>query len=499
VACAGYLGQTIWPVNLAVPYPVPESLPAWKAVAAVLLLAGILAAAVLLRRRCPYLLVGWLWYLGMLVPVLGLVRVGVQLTADRFTYLPQIGIYIAVVWAIAEIAGPRPAARLIAALAAAGFLAALAVCAWRQTAHWSDSETLWDHTLACTTRNYVAHSNLGVVFAGRGQVDQAIAQYEQALKIKSNYAHAHNNLGLALAGRHQVGKAIDHYHEALAANWDFAEAHNNLGLALAGLGQTDEAITHYREALRINPDYPDVHSNLGLALAGLGQVDQAVAHYRKALEIEPGFVEAHCNLGVALARRGQLDQAVAHWQRALDIKPRCVEAHRNLGDALAGRGHLDQAIAHWQKALEIKPDFTEVHNNLGSVLVGRGQTDSAIAHFEKVLEINPNDAIACNNLACIRATHPDPRFRDGTQAVNLARRAVAATRNDAWALDTLAAAYAEVGRFAEAIETAEQALKVAGNQGKTALADALRARIKLYRAGSPYRVTPPPAQSQRGK
>ncbi|MGA2255165.1 MAG: tetratricopeptide repeat protein [Thermoguttaceae bacterium] len=320
VAYVAYLGKMLYPAGLAALYPFPKAPPpVWEVLAAATVLLAISTAVFVARRKCPCLLFGWLWYLGTLLPVSGLVQVGNQAMADRYTYLTQIGLYMALAWGAAQAAASRPSCRWPFAAVSALVAAGLMVCAWQQTRHWRDSQTLWTHTLACTPQNQVAHCDLGNALVRRGQVVEAIEHYKRALEIKPNFAEAHCDLGNALVGRGQVDEAIGHYRRALEIRPDYFEAHNNLGLALAGRGQVDEAIILYRKALKIEPDYVEAHNNLGNALAGSGQVDEAIAHYRRALEIKPDFAEANYNLGLILAHRGQVDEAIEHYQKALGL------------------------------------------------------------------------------------------------------------------------------------------------------------------------------------
>jgi tetratricopeptide (TPR) repeat protein len=386
VAYVAYLGNMLYPVGLAVLHPAPKGPPpAWETVAAAAVLLAISTAALVLRRKCPYLLVGWLWYLGTLVPVIGLVQAGNEGMADRFTYLPQIGLAMALAWGGVQVAGAWPARRWALAAVAGLVVAGLMGCAWQQTRYWRDSETLWRRTLDCIPQNPMAHNNLGNALAARGRVDKAIFHYRKALELNPDYAEAHNNLGLALAGRGEVDAAIDQYRQALELNPDIAEAHCNLGNALAGRGQVDGAIDQYRKALKANPDYLEAHFKLGLALAGRGQVDEAIGHYRRALEINPDSAKVHDNLGVALAVQGLVEEAIDQYREALKIQPDDAEAHCNLGSALAGRGEVDEAIDQYRQALEINPDHAIAHYNLGLALAGRGQVDEAIGHYRKAL------------------------------------------------------------------------------------------------------------------
>ena len=355
-----YLGQFFCPLGLAVLYPrLDLDLPLWKVFGAVLVLMAITVAVVLWRRRCPYLLIGWFWYLGMLVPVIGLVQVGCAAVADRFTYLPQIGLCIALVWGVADLCRSWAYRHSVCGISGTLVLAILLGCAWRQTSFWCDSETLWTHALACTSQKYAAHNNLGNALANRRRFDEAMAQYQKALEVKPSDAETHNNLGVALAGRGQFHAALSHYRRAVEINPNFAEARNNLGFILARLGRFQEAPICYRQALTTRPNFSEVRGNLGIALAALGQFDEAIAQYQQALEIKPRYAEVHNNLGLALQARGRMDEAMTHFQQALAIKADFVQAHYNLGSAFAAQGRFDEAMAHYRKAL----DFATHDNN----------------------------------------------------------------------------------------------------------------------------------------
>ena len=259
----------------------------------------------------------------------------------------------------------------------------------------------------------------------------------------------------------------------------------------------DEAVAHLEKALEIRPGYATAHHILGLALAARGQMDDAAAQYRVALELNPDYVEVHNNLGLALAARGQVEEAIAHYQKALELKPDYVEAHNNLGNVLAERGQFDEAMAHFQKALEIQPDCADASYNLSLARSQRQAVMDSLARRREQLRLHPDDLALVNDTAWILATDPNASVRNGAEAVELAQRAVQLCGGREPAIvSTLAAAYAEAGRFAEAVQAARQALKLASSQGNAALAHALRARIKLYETGSPYRDLQPPALPQ---
>jgi tetratricopeptide (TPR) repeat protein len=423
----------------------------WQVIGASLLLIALTAGAWAVRRRQPYLLVSWLWYVGMLVPVSGIVQVGMQAYADRFTYLPQIGLCLAATWAAADWAGERRLRRMAMAAVAVAVLSMFVVTASRQTSYWRDSITLWTHALACAQDNALTRFTLGDALGQQGRTGEAMAQYREALRLNPDYANAHNNLGLALAQQGQLDQAIVEYREALRTNPDDVDVHNNLGLALARQGRAADAIVEYREALRINPDAIDAHNNLGDSLAHQGKMAEAIAEYREALRIEPAFAEAHYNLGAALARQGQ----------------------------------IEQAIAEYREALRINPDYADAHNNLGLILARQGQFGEAIAHVDKALQLQPSSLSHQNNLAWMLATAPEPSLRNGPRALALAMKANQATGgSNPNVIQTLAAAYAEAGQFADAVRTVLQALAMA--EANTAQADELRRELKLYQTGRPF-------------
>ena len=353
VAYVVYIRQMFWPARLAVFYPHPENrLPVWEISLAFIVLVGITAAAFVFRKKAPYLMTGWLWYLGMLVPVIGLVQVGWQGHADRYTYLPQIGLYIAATWAVTDLSRSWHFQRMAVGAAALVVVGALSWRAWLQTSYWRDSETLFTHALAVTSNNDVALNNVGIIFLDKGQLDDAISKL--------------------------------------------------------------------RAAIDLRPENGPAHDNLAKALLKKGQVAEAMVHYRKFLEIEPDNVEARNTLGTALIQQG----------------------------------HVKEAIDQWQDALARQPD-------------------------------NGN---AASNLAWVFATCPEDSIRDGARAVELGEKALRISGGKIPMIHrVLAAAYAESGRFADAIETAQRGAELATTQGNPGLAAELESNIALYQSGRPLR------------
>jgi tetratricopeptide (TPR) repeat protein len=315
-----YLAQMFWPHGLAVLYPYPtHALPPAEVAGAGALLALISAAVFLWRDRRPWLLVGWLWYLVMLLPVIGLVQVGQQAHADRYTYLPQIGLFILLAWGAVDVSRgwrwQRPVLRTAAGLALAGLMVAACI----QTAHWKDGVSLWTHTLACTSANETAHNNLGLALADQGQLDDAIQHYEIALKLKPDYADAQNNLGNALVTQGKPADAIPHYQRALQINPHFAKAQCDLGVALASEDKGAEALAAFEHAVQLDPDFVDGQYNLGLALMMQERWPEALTHLQRAVQLKPDYAVARLNLGVALHHEGHPDEAIAEVQQAFNL------------------------------------------------------------------------------------------------------------------------------------------------------------------------------------
>jgi len=400
-----YLGQLFFPVGLTVFYPHPGfGLSVWKVAGALLILTGISVGAVYARRRHPYILVGWLWYVGMLVPVIGLVQTGSHARADRFTYLPQIGLLIAIVWGVAHLTRSWSHRSWGTGIVSALIILVLMGCAWRQTSFWRDAETLWTHTLANTSRNVVAYNGLGFFYFGQGRMDEAAREFQKALEIQPMYTEARYHLGLALASQGRVEEAIGEFQKVLAIQPTYAEVHNGLGNAFVNRGRIGEAIQQYQEAIQNKPEIVAARNNLGAALVSLGRIDEAMMQYKEALEIQPYFVDARINLGNLLMRRGQINAAIENYQKALAVAPMNAEAHCGMGVALVRRGQLDEGISHYREALKIKPDFVEAQINLGAALASRGEVDEAIEYYRKAIQGNPNSVIAYNNLGVALAS-----------------------------------------------------------------------------------------------
>jgi protein O-mannosyl-transferase len=393
-----YLGKLFWPTNMAVFYPHPGHWPLQEMLFAG---GGLLATSALLfarRRRTPYLLVGWLWFCGTLVPVIGLVQVGSHSMADRYTYLPSLGVFILAIWGADELTRRWHYGRVALSLTGAAAIILCLVLTRQQLGYWQESETLFRHALEVTENNEIAHKAFGDALDKRGQTDEAISHYREALRLKPGYADAHNNLGIVLVKKGQIDEAISQYEEALRRNPNDANACYNLGNALGKKGQTDGAISQYQAAIRLNPDHALAHYNLGITLGRTGQTDAAIGQFQEAIRLKPDHALAHFNLGVALGKKGQLDTTISQLQEAIRLKPDYAEAHNNLGTALDKQGRTDEAIRQYQEAIRLKPDYGGACYNLGLTLVRTGRIDEAIQQYQEAIRLMPGYAEAHYNL-----------------------------------------------------------------------------------------------------
>jgi Tfp pilus assembly protein PilF len=299
----GYIGMIVWPENLAVLYPYPSMLPPWEVTGAVVFLGLTTFLIIRTVKRYPYLATGWLWYLGTLVPVIGLVQVGVQAMADRYTYVPLIGVSIMVAWGVPELSKKWRYRNAALAAVAVITLTIFSLVTWKQVGYWQNSTTLFKHTLEKTTDNPIILDNMVNVLMGEGRFDDAIALYAEAVRINPNLADSYNNMGLVLIKRGSADEAIPNFLKAIRINPNHAAAHYTLATVLASQGKLHEAIYHFRESVRIKPDYEQAHNNLGNALLLENRIDEAIASYREALRLNPDFTMAENNLKIALAQQ----------------------------------------------------------------------------------------------------------------------------------------------------------------------------------------------------
>jgi protein O-mannosyl-transferase len=455
VAYVRYLEMAVWPQRLAVFYPHPHgNLPAWQVGGALLLLTAVTLLALRGARRYPYAPVGWLWYLGTLVPVIGLVQVGEQALADRYTYVPFIGLFLAAVWGANDLLAAWGVRRAVAGVLAGAVLLLLTVATYQQVRVWHDRQTLWEHALEVTEDNYLAHNHVGIMLTEKGRLDAALAHFQEGVRIHPRSALSHNNLALVL-GRQ---------------------------------GHEEEALEHFREAVRLNPRYAEAHYNLGIALLGQGKLEEAAEQLAAAVEMDPAYGEAHNNLGIALAGQGRNDEARLHFATAVQLNPQNAEALNNLGRAFENEGAWPQAVECYRKAVRLRPGAIVFRCNLAYALHEAGRSEEAAAAYRDALQLVPDWPQTVARQAWQLATAEDPRLRNAAEAVRLARQACQATEGQQpELLNTLAAAYAEAGCFAAAIQTARKALALATESDQRTLRDEIEQRLRLYEDSRPVR------------
>jgi tetratricopeptide (TPR) repeat protein len=329
-----YLEKLFWPTDLAVFFPAPGLWPMIQVFLAGVLMAGISVLLFIKRRRYPFLLMGWLWFCGTLVPVIGLAQSGEQAMADRFSYVPSLGVFILVIWGACELT--RHWRHQMIVLSVAGSVA-IVLCirfTQQQLGYWKDDETLFQHALEITENNYFAHKTLGNIYLKKGRSAEAISQLQKVIRLIPDNADAHDNLGTAYLKKGQMDEAINQFQEAIRLKPDNVKFHNNLGTVLLKRGQTDEAISQFQEAIRLKPDYADAHYNLGNTLLKKDQITEAISQYQEVIRLKPDDADAHNNLGTAFGMRGRIDEAISQFQEAIRLKPDYTAAQNNLDRAL---------------------------------------------------------------------------------------------------------------------------------------------------------------------
>jgi len=489
-----YLGKTFWPENLAFYYPFPTQWPTGQVLGAGLILVVITILAVRQWRKLPYLAVGWFLFVGTLFPVLGLVHLGRHSMADRYMYLPMIGIAIMTGWGAAHLQERFHVKRLGLLLSSISVILCCAILSSVQLRCWQNSVLLCEHALAVTTGSSVVHNNLGAALLAKGQTNSALAHFSAALAIDPNESAAYCNVGNVLLGEGKLDEAAAQYQTGLKLNRVDSELNHNLGLCLLRQGKFYEAIPYFSTALQFSPELADSYLGLGTALVGVGKFDEGITNYRAVLRLKPGSAAAHFQIGIALTKQGKDHEASGHYLAALRLQPESVAALVNLALSFDREGKKKEAITHLTKAVGLRPDDASLHFQLAAFLLQQGnRAEEGVREYREVLRTNPDSAIALNNLAWTLATHPDAKIRNGAEAVRLAERACELDRRQQPQLmGTLAAAYAEAGRFQEAISTAEQAVARATAASQKDVAAKDEELLQFYRAGKPFHENEPP-------
>ncbi len=368
VSCLRYISKTFWPVDLAVVYPYPHHWPILLLIVAILTLTFWTGLFLWRLRQNPYLSVGWFWFLGTLVPVIGVVQVGPQSMADRFTYVPGIGLFILVVWSLADFAAFRPSCRNVVITAGIAALAGCLVCTHLQLKYWQNSITLLRHAVAVTTDNYIAENFLGRALDEAGKNDLSLPLYMESVRIESRYPQAQFNLGMAWLNRDQAEKAVGPLEAAVQLVPDNAGGRYYLGVALMNTARPDEAITQFSAALSIDPDFAEAHTQLALALIKQGKSVEAILHFARVVKLQPDNPDAHFNLGLALLENHQPAEAAVQFTDELRLTPNETKAHFRLAQALQQQNQPAEAVRQYRGVLHLTPEFPEAKSALDAIL-----------------------------------------------------------------------------------------------------------------------------------
>lgn len=368
-----YLYKILWPVGLSIFYPYPDSpFPFWTLALAAIVLGGLSWLAWRFRRRFPYLLFGWLWFVGTLVPVIGIVQVAGHALADRYTYIPSIGVFIIIAWGIRDLLLLYPRYRWGLVSACAGAVIVLSVLCHNQVQQWRNSITLFQHALTVQEDNSLAHACLGAAFIQQGNPESAERHLTRALEINPNYPEALNDLGMIFFDKGMYPEALTRFSKALALNPHYAEAHNNLGLALTRLDRFPEAIGHYKTAISLNPMLPTALNNLGVALAQQGLLEEAKPYFLQALTIQPGYEDAYNNLGLLYYQQQDYENSRRSFESGLGYNSNNPRPYFFLGLIAEAQGRPREAADHFSQALKLDPNFQEAAEKLRSISGDKG-------------------------------------------------------------------------------------------------------------------------------
>lgn len=405
VSYVKYIAKMIWPHNLAVFYPYPESVPLWQTLGASMLLIGITVLVVWSFRRQPYLGVGWLWYLGTLIPVSGLMQAGLwPEMADRWVYLPFIGLFIMIAWGVADLAQRWQYRRAGLGIITCVVLAALMALTWTQIRYWKNSVRLFEHALAVNQTNWLAHNNLGTALAAQGKNFEAYQHFSESVEIDPGQYNPHNNLGAFLASKNRSTEAIQHFSEALRLNPNSAHAHVNMGTELLKQGRVEPAIGHLNRALSIKPGFPESHNILGLALLRKGKLEAAIGHFRMASRLKPHYTDAQQNLNLALSNHEKLNRAAKNMLESMNFHHDDLDLDFKIKDLLEKKKALEAAISYFQKSLSLQPGYTKIDiNNIAVIAETKKMYEKMLSLFQKIIEKRSDNVAVYYHLACVYA------------------------------------------------------------------------------------------------
>jgi tetratricopeptide (TPR) repeat protein len=533
ISYCNYLWQFFVPTKLSAHYPFFAVGPDIAHSAVCL---GILTVLTVLawmgRRKQPLFLVAWLWFLGAMLPVIGLVPGGIQIAADRYTYIPQIGLAMFMAWAVGDLArigtpavqrdktvsgpgwpetpeasaaGEENVPQQLCVALSASVLVFLSLAAYKQTQTWKDDETLWAHALSVTKDNDYANEKYASALQMKGgandvanQVNRDTAEkhFRTALNLNPHMVGSLNNLSVLLRSKGELDEAAVFQKRAAEEHPKWGLMHRNLASIYAQQRKFPEAIASFEKAVQLSPNDLEASFNLGLILSETSNdpaaIQRAEMLFRQVVSLQPRFAEAHFSLGNVLYRQDKKDAAIECFRRAVEAEPRHARAHNNLASLLGAKGDRSAAIQHYQNAINLDPTYLEAYRNLGESLIKNGDAQNAVTVWRAALNQKADDLQTLYRLSWILATHPDVNIRRGFEARDLALKGAELTQNrEPMFYDALAAAEATLGKFDEAVEAAQKALQILPGGKDAPLAPVINARLELYKNRTAYRETPP--------
>ncbi len=391
-----YIWKMLWPARLAVFYPHPlNTLPLWQVLAAATLLLFITIFVVRFAKKHKYLFVGWFWYVGTLVPVIGLVTVGIQAMADRYSYIPLIGLFIIVAWGANDLLTGWKYRKVALGVLSITVVLILSIGTYLQTSHWRNSQMLFEHAVEVTHENYVAYNYLGLVLIEQNNFNESLNLFHRAIQANPCYALARSNLGFAYSSLGRYEEAVEAYKDAIRINPNYATARYNLGVIYDKVGCYQEAVDSYRQTTRIKPAYADAYYNLGVIYGKLGHYQEAIEAYRQAVKIKPDDASAYNNLGDVCSKLDRYEDAIGAFKYAIKIKPDLAEAYCNLGFTYGKLGRHKEAIDAFKQAIKLNPDYADAYYNMGVMYWQQGQFNEVVESCGNAIKIKPDYVEAC--------------------------------------------------------------------------------------------------------
>ncbi|RJP75628.1 MAG: tetratricopeptide repeat protein, partial [Desulfobacteraceae bacterium] len=393
-----YLWKTICPFDLYVPYLFPRSIPLWSVIGSLIVIASVSIFAVKNVKRFPWFIIGWLWYLGTMVPVIGFVVIADQAMADRYTYIPHIGIFIIFAWSIPALLVQLPNRKAFLIIAATCSITMQSVIAANQVRYWKDSRSLFEHTTNIADSNYLAYNNLGLAYQRDGEIQKAIQSFQRSVQLNPMYFSAYNNLGVVEESIGNAQQAINLYKIAIRLKPEFKEPYINLAFILLHTGEIGQSIEYGEKAVLLDPTFTPAYIILGDAYKKSGYLQKSIQMYQKALQLDNRSDQAHSRIGDAYLKGHRIEDALFHFRTAVRINPSDMNYQRNLMKVIAVQAEIDKQITLTALELKQHPFSPDMHNKLGLLFKQKGKTEKAIIQFKKALSIRPDFTPALFNL-----------------------------------------------------------------------------------------------------